>query len=58
MKRNSIALLLALVICLAFLYAPALADNPTDDILNYEITADVNDDGTVKDKRLMEAFVK
>ena len=48
MKRKSfLPLLLTLLICLALLCAPALADDPTDEILNYEITADVNDDGTV-----------
>ena len=46
MKRK-ISLLLAALLCLALLCAPAFADDPTDEILNYEITASVNDDGTV-----------
>ena len=47
MKRKFFSLALALVLCLALLCAPALADDPTDEILNYEITASVNDDGSV-----------
>ena len=47
MKRRSIAVLLSLLLCLAALCAPALADDPTDEILDYTITASVNDDGTV-----------
>ena len=47
MKRNRVVLLLSLLICLVFLSIPARADDPTDEILNYEITASVNDDGTV-----------
>ncbi len=47
MKRKSFAMLLALLLCAAFLCFPASADDPTDEILNYEINADVNEDGTV-----------
>ena len=47
MKRNHVVILLSLLICLALLSTPARADDPTDEILNYEITASVNDDGTV-----------
>ena len=47
MKKKLFALLFLLAL-LAALAAPALADSgPTDEILNYEITADVLDDGTV-----------
>ena len=46
MKRRVFSLLAALLLCLALLCAPAAA-SPTDEILRYEITADVNDDGTV-----------
>ena len=47
MKRM-FALTLAALLCLALLAAPALAaSGPTDEILDYEITADVLDDGTV-----------
>ncbi len=47
MKRKSFAVLLVLMLCLAVLCVPAMADAPTDEILNYEITASVNEDGTV-----------
>ncbi len=40
-------LLLCLLLLAAALVCPALADDPTDEILNYEITAEVNEDGTV-----------
>ena len=46
MKRL-FALTLCVLLCLAALAAPALADDPTDEILDYEITAEVLDDGTV-----------
>lgn len=47
MKRNRIAFALALLLCLVLLCTPASASDPTDEIVNYEITADVNEDGTV-----------
>ncbi len=47
MKRKLSAQLLTLLLCLVWLCVPVLADAPTDEILNYEITASVNDDGTV-----------
>ena len=47
MKRKILVLALSLALCLALLCAPALASDPTDEILNYEITASVNTDGTV-----------
>jgi len=47
MRRKRVLLLPALLICLVLLCTPARAADPTDEILNYEITADVNDDGTV-----------
>lgn len=47
MKRL-LSLTLCVLLCLALCSAAAFADSgPTDEILNYEITADVQDDGTV-----------
>ena len=47
MKKKLFLLLLCLLLLAAVLVCPALADDPTDEILNYEITAEVNEDGTV-----------
>ena len=47
MKRNYFALLCLALLCALFV-TPALADEPTDEILNYDITAEVLDDGTVR----------
>ena len=47
MKRKLFALLLCLALLTAVLAVPALAADPTDEILNYEITAEVLEDGTV-----------
>ena len=48
MKRNCFALLCLALLCVLFVVTPALADEPTDEILNYDITAEVLDDGTVR----------
>ena len=45
--KKALRLCVATLALMLLLCAPALADDPTDEILNYEITADVNDDGTV-----------
>ena len=47
MKRKLFCFALALALCLALLCAAVYADDPTDEILNYEITASVNEDGSV-----------
>ena len=47
MKQKWLALALVCLLLAAALVCPALADDPTDEILNYEIAAEVNDDGTV-----------
>ena len=47
MKKKHFALLLCLALLAVMLAVPTLADAPTDEILNYEITAEVLDDGTV-----------
>ena len=47
MKRKLFALLLLAALLTALCAAPGHAADPTDEILNYDITADVQDDGTV-----------
>lgn len=47
MKRKLFALLLLVTLLCALCAAPVSASEPTDEILNYEITAEVLDDGTV-----------
>lgn len=53
MKKKLTALLAALLI-LIISVAPCFAGSPTDEILNYIITADVNQDGTVNLDYLIE----
>jgi hypothetical protein len=48
MKRKLIAAAAALLLCLVFLATAALAADPSDEILNYEITVSVNEDGTAE----------
>ncbi|MBR0416503.1 MAG: hypothetical protein IJI56_01690 [Firmicutes bacterium] len=45
--RKAAALLACFIIIFSFSAVPSFAASPTDEILNYIIVADVNDDGTV-----------